>query len=181
MIVKGGGAQEASVGSSNSMYIDCLGSTTGTNNNIIFRNTSSNSSFTAVERARINANGEFYVGATALGSDANYFAFSPGNALADFGHGAGVASGISFTRFLYAGSVIGSITQNGVSQVLYNISSDQRLKENIQDSDSASSLIDALQVRQFNWKADGSHQRYGLVAQELVTVSPEAVHQPTDP
>jgi hypothetical protein len=64
MLVKGGGAQEASVGSSNSMYIDCLGSTTGTNNNIIFRNTSSNSSFTAVERARIDSSGNFGIGTT---------------------------------------------------------------------------------------------------------------------
>ena len=64
---------------------------------------------------------------------------------------------------------------------MYNTTSDQRLKQNIQDSDSASSLIDAIQVRKFDWKSDGSHTRYGFVAQELVTVAPEAVHQPTDP
>jgi hypothetical protein len=37
-----------------------------------------------------------------------------------------------------------------------------------------------LQVRKFDWKSDGSHQRYGFIAQELVTVAPEAVHQPED-
>jgi len=37
-----------------------------------------------------------------------------------------------------------------------------------------------LQVRKFDWKSDGTHQRYGFVAQELVTVAPEAVHQPED-
>ena len=42
-------------------------------------------------------------------------------------------------------------------------------------------MIDSLQVRQFDWKSDNSHQRYGFVAQELVTVAPEAVHQPADP
>ena len=42
-------------------------------------------------------------------------------------------------------------------------------------------MVDALQVRQFDWKSDRSHQRYGFVAQELVTVAPEAVYQPTDP
>ena len=67
------------------------------------------------------------------------------------------------------------------SAVAYNTTSDQRLKENIQDAASASDLIDAIQVRQYNWKSDGSHQRYGFVAQELVTVAPEAVHQPEDP
>jgi DNA polymerase III alpha subunit len=55
------------------------------------------------------------------------------------------------------------------------------LKENIQDADSASSLIDSLQVRKFDWKTDQTHQRYGFIAQELVTVAPEAVHQPEDP
>jgi hypothetical protein len=90
----------------------------------------------------------------------------------------------SFLSFFNANNTaIGSVTtSNGTSgsTVLYNVTSDQRLKENIQDADSASSLIDALQVRKFDWKSDSSHQRYGFVAQELVTVAPEAVHQPTD-
>ena len=57
---------------------------------------------------------------------------------------------------------------------------DKRLKENIKDADSASNLIDSLQVRQYDWKEEGSHQRYGFIAQELVQVAPEAVHQPND-
>jgi hypothetical protein len=76
--------------------------------------------------------------------------------------------------------IVGSITTT-TSTTAYNTSSDYRLKENIQDADSASALIDSLQVRQFDWKSDNSHQRYGFVAQELVTVAPEAVHQPADP
>jgi hypothetical protein len=133
------------------------------------------------EYMRLNASGALLVGATAITSNANYFAYDPGNAFSDFGHATGVASGVSYIRFLYAGTVIGSITQNGTTGVLYNITSDQRLKENIQDAESASNLIDAIQVRQYDWKSDGSHQRYGFVAQELVTVAPEAVHQPADP
>ena len=78
------------------------------------------------------------------------------------------------------GSTVGSIGYNG-SLTLYNTTSDQRLKENIADAAPASTLIDSLQVRQYNWKSDGSHQRYGFIAQELVTVAPEAVHQPADP
>jgi len=89
------------------------------------------------------------------------------------------ASG-NFIQFSGNGSgVVGSITFVG-SATLYNTTSDQRLKENIVDADSASSLIDSLQVRKFDWKSNGSHQRYGFVAQELVTVAPEAVHQPAD-
>lgn len=79
-----------------------------------------------------------------------------------------------------SGTSVGSISCTAAT-TSYNVTSDQRLKENIVDADSASSLVDALQVRQYDWKADGSHQRYGFVAQELVTVAPEAVHQPADP
>jgi hypothetical protein len=81
--------------------------------------------------------------------------------------------------FQAGGTTVGSITSSA-SVTSYNVTSDQRLKENIQDADSASSLIDALQVRKFDWKTDQTHQRYGFIAQELVTVAPEAVHQPID-
>jgi len=74
---------------------------------------------------------------------------------------------------------VGSISTSG-SVTSYNVTSDQRLKENIQDADSASALIDSLQVRKFDWKTDNTHQRYGFIAQELVTVAPEAVHQPVN-
>lgn len=91
-------------------------------------------------------------------------------------------SGVGFIYFQSNGTTIGSITRvAATSAVAYNTVSDQRLKENIADADDASALIDSIQVRKYNWKADGSHQRYGFVAQELVTVAPEAVHQPTDP
>jgi hypothetical protein len=36
-------------------------------------------------------------------------------------------------------------------------------------------------VRQFDWKIDGTHQDYGMVAQELQTVAPEAVLTPENP
>ena len=78
------------------------------------------------------------------------------------------------------GSAVGTVSITTVA-TLYNTTSDQRLKENIVDAAPASSLIDSLQVRQYDWKADGSHQRYGFIAQELVTVAPEAVHQPANP
>jgi hypothetical protein len=88
-------------------------------------------------------------------------------------------SNADLAYFYSSTALAGAINVNG-SVCLYSSFSDQRLKENIQDADSASSLIDSLQVRKFDWKADGNHQRYGFVAQELVTIAPEAVHQPTD-
>jgi len=86
---------------------------------------------------------------------------------------------ISFRNNGNTFSICGSITVSG-STTSYITTSDKRLKENIQDAESASSFIDALRVRQFDWKTDNTHQRYGFIAQELLTVAPEAVHQPTN-
>jgi hypothetical protein len=134
------------------------------------------------ERARIDSSGNLLVGTTSTGlSNANSLSLEPSASGAAFvNHANGSSSGNGYIFFGYNGSAIGSITQSGTTAVLYNVTSDQRLKENIQDADSASNLIDFLQVRKFDWKTDQTHQRYGFVAQELVTVYPEAVHQPND-
>jgi hypothetical protein len=76
--------------------------------------------------------------------------------------------------FARQGTQVGEITVT-TSSTSYNTSSDYRLKENIADADDAGSKIDAIKVRQYDWKVDGSHQDYGMVAQELMTVAPEAV------
>jgi hypothetical protein len=74
---------------------------------------------------------------------------------------------------------VGTISTSG-SATSYNTTSDQRLKENIVDAPEFGSVIDSIQVRSYDWKSNGSHQRAGFIAQELVTVAPEAVHQPVD-
>jgi hypothetical protein len=81
--------------------------------------------------------------------------------------------------FRKSGVAVGSISVTA-STTAYNTSSDQRLKENIADADDAGSKIDAIQVRQYDWKTDGSHQDYGMIAQELQTVAPEAVSGDAD-
>ena len=72
------------------------------------------------------------------------------------------------------GTQVGSVTVT-TSATSYNTTSDERLKENIVDAPAGN--IDDIRVRSFDWKADGSHQTYGMVAQELVDVAPEAVSQ----
>jgi len=106
--------------------------------------------------------------------------YNVGQGVVAIGHASGVASGLQYVNFVYNSSAIGSITQSGTTAVLYNTTSDQRLKENIVDAPEFGSVIDSIQVRSYDWKADHTHQRAGFIAQELVTVAPEAVHQPKD-
>lgn len=131
----------------------------------------------------LDAGGNLLVGTTFGNNPLNGLTLSnsPGFGVSQVAHPTGTAAGSAYSYFLYNGSPIGSITQSGTTAVLYNTTSDARLKENITDASDAASLIDALQVRQFDWKTDGSHQRYGFVAQELYEVAPEAVSKPQDP
>jgi len=132
----------------------------------------------ATETARIDSSGNFTVGATA-GSwgSASGNQVSPSFQQINKYNG---SSGDQFIAFSRNSSTIGSITQAGTTGVLYNITSDKRLKENIVDAPEFGSVIDAIQVRSYDWITDQTHQRAGFIAQELVTVAPEAVHIPSN-
>lgn len=70
----------------------------------------------------------------------------------------------------------GTIDYNsGTTGVRYNITSDKRLKENIVPCLESGEVIDNLNVRQYVWKETGYVTRFGLIAQELYDIFPEAV------
>ena len=148
--------------------------------NMVFRTASSG---TEAEAMRIDSSGRVLVGTSSVDGD--------GLSIKPRVSGGGTTTQLLFNRanstetgfalvFYNNSTLVGSISHTN-SATSFNTSSDQRLKENIVDAPSASDDIDAIQVRSFDWKADGSHQKYGMVAQELVTVAPEAVSQPEDP
>jgi len=73
----------------------------------------------------------------------------------------------------------GWIQWNGSTMALTN-ASDSRLKENIVNAPSALTKIAAMQIRSFDFKEDGRHVDYGVVAQELNEVLPSAVFEGSD-
>jgi hypothetical protein len=136
------------------------------------------------ERARINSDGRFLLGTTSsviAGADNKFIVVSDFQAQFGMSLASTQTSGTAyFTNFVFNGTAVGSITGTSTTTT-YATSSDVRLKHDIVDAPEASSLIDAIKVRSFKWNSDNSEQRYGMVAQELVTVAPEAVSQPADP
>jgi hypothetical protein len=84
----------------------------------------------------------------------------------------------AFTIFR-GSSAIGSISYNGTG-VNYNNTSDQRLKENIVNSPLAIDVLEKIKIRSFDWKESEAHTVFGVIAQELFDIAPEAVTQGVD-
>ena len=70
----------------------------------------------------------------------------------------------------------GDPTFNTVTAVTFYASSDERLKENIKDSNLGLDLINKLSVKEYNFKSDEKKQKnIGIIAQELQEVLPDDV------
>jgi hypothetical protein len=191
LIVRGPNSQEGSVGVNNGVFIDSLGNTTGTNNNIIFRNTSTNSSFTANERARIDTSGNLLVGTTSSIGNNGVLQVKRTNAgaclyletdsssgtqnVVDIVNAANAAIGqmIRFWVNGYGVTQVGSISTT-TSSTAYNTSSDYRLKNTVIPMTGALAKVALLKPVTYKWNNDGSYGE-GFIAHELAEVVPDCV------
>jgi len=131
----------------------------------------------ATEHMRISASGALLVGTSGTPNGTSVYGaglIPSSNDRTQLHMATSSTADLFHIRFYNPNGSVGDIRTNG-SATEYNTSSDQRLKENIADADDSGTKVDAIQVRKFDWKADGEHQDYGMIAQELQTVAPEAV------
>jgi hypothetical protein len=132
---------------------------------------------TTTERMRIDTSGNLLVGTTTNVTNGGLKLWRDysrvGSSTIEIGHISGSASGDGFAVFQYSGTAIGTITQNGTTAVLYNTTSDYRLKTDVLPIVDALSTITALNPVSFTW-VDGRPDD-GFIAHELQTVLPNCV------
>lgn len=68
--------------------------------------------------------------------------------------------------------------RSGGNVIVYNNSSDKRLKDNIKDSEiKALDTIDKIRHRQFDWKRNNKHENIGYIAQEMEEIDENYIHK----
>jgi hypothetical protein len=127
----------------------------------------------SAERMRIDSSGNLLVGTTTQADSGKQSVrfnglIQKGIGIQDIEN----ASGARFISFVGAGGgSIGSIERVGITNaVVYNTTSDLRLKSNIVDADPVLDKLMQVQVRQYDWTEGDLHQDYGFIAQELEPV-----------
>ena len=125
----------------------------------------------SVQRARITSDGDLLVGTTSTGytsSGSTYY--SPSVQYWINNHLTGTSSGTRYIGFGIGTGEIGSITHSGTTAVLYNTTSDYRLKNDQQPLTGAKDFIMALKPKKWQWW-DGSGEGVGFVAHEFMEVA----------
>ena len=137
--------------------------------------------FTATQAMTLDNSGQLLVNQTSSSLGATTYIQSSANlasqvcaAFKDTGTTYGSSS--NYIYFLNSsGSVAGGIQHTASTVVVYNATSDERLKENIVDAPNALDKVLNIPVRSYDWKEDKQHVDYGFIAQELGKIYIEPV------
>ena len=129
----------------------------------------------SAERLRIDNSGRLLVGTS------SYSTSNPGVVIYNPGDDSGridvikTQSGIldSITNY-HNGSYVGGLTYSNTATALVT-SSDVRLKKDITDAPSATSMVNQIRVVSHGWIHDDAQVQYGVIAQELYQTVPDAV------
>lgn len=124
-----------------------------------------------------DANGSVYIGnhtTSTMPNGGGFLQVGPTTTHLRLGHQNGTTSGTWYHAFYYNSVGIGTIAQSGTTAVVYNTSSDYRLKTNVQDMTNGLDKINQVRPITFTWKADNSPGQ-GFIAHELQEVFPDAV------
>ena len=125
---------------------------------------------TFTQAMTLDVSGNLVVGTpSAIGSGKVSISFPGATANAIETQDSGTNSGAAFFSCRNSGGTqIGSITRVGTTNaVVFNTTSDQRLKSNIENSTPILDTLMQVQVRQFDWTEGETHQDYGFIAQEV--------------
>jgi hypothetical protein len=127
----------------------------------------------STERARITSGGDLLVGNSTANETFSGIPTIQGASNCIFTNKRDTTGSASQFRFYNPNGLVGDISTSG-SATTYGTSSDRRLKSNIALADDSGAVVDSIQIVKHDWKA-GGHVRYGVIAQDLHAVAPEAV------
>ena len=139
---------------------------------LVFATRSVTTNTAATERARITSGGNLLVNTTT-----SYGRITAQTVDGSAAIGTIVSTAVNYNALDFrnsAGTQCGRILVNNAVTTEYLSASDRRLKENIAPADDAGSVIDSIEVVKHDWKV-GGHVRFGVIAQDLHVVAPEAV------
>jgi hypothetical protein len=123
------------------------------------------------ERIRISNTGELLVGGTSnVGSGYKTVIYSGGNVLAQ---STTAGNGTAYSAFFNNTTLIGSISNNNNTGVLFNTTSDYRLKTVIAPVADAGQRIDALKPIEYDWNT--GDRAKGFLAHQFAEVYPNSV------
>ena len=166
LVIQGRNGGEAGITIADDLYIDIAGNSTATNNNIIFRTTNTNSSYSTTERMRITSGGNVGIGDS--GAATVRFQIKSG--------GSTSGSYAIITRDSANADLL-VIRDDGygyLKAAAWAYGSDSRIKENINYIQEGLNKVLALKPATFDY-IDGVKNNIGWIAQDVQEVIPQAV------